>query len=163
MDGHRTLAIISSIVAVVALIAAGAFFWQSRTAQNKANQAEKDLIYYKNTNFAKEAELADFKRQKAEDDLAIARDQLTTLTANAAKVPDYLNAVDAVVDLIDGGPTATELSTVDAKVRALNDAAMTARWTEKGRPAINLEQLSWNNDIYDMLNTLTSRIRELLK
>lgn len=175
----RIITIISAIVAVISVISGLTFASQSRTAQNQAtkleaslHQAEKDLIYYQNTDLAKEVELLNLKLANAKQDLAASQKTATTaqarvetLEVNHGKIPGYLSAIDAIEDLTaNEGPTAAKLSIVDAKINALADQAISNRWySGGGRSSVDIEHKSWGTGLYETEEALTARIRELIK
>lgn len=176
---NKTMAIIAVATAVITLTMAVIFFSQSRTAQNQAlelqtslNQAEKDLIYYKNSDLGKEVELLNLKLKDAQEDLAASQTEATaaegrvkSLEASLAKIPAYLSAIDALEDLTaNEGPTAAKMSVVDARINALADQTVSSRWYGgSGRSSVDVERRSWGTGIYETEKVLTARIRELIK
>ena len=162
---------------VILLAAAGMFFSQNRSLNNKLgtsqqalNEAEKALIYYKNTDLAKEVELLQLKLVAAQKDLVASQNDATTakarvktLEAGNAKLLAYLAAIDAIETMIANGPTPAGVATVDAKILVLNDSQVSAKWAQ-AKAGIDLERRSWSGEsISDTVKTITLRIRDLGK
>lgn len=184
------------IIAVIGFLGAGLFFAQSlqlrgeiknlaaklETTQKDLGsqkealaEAEKELIYYKNTDLAKELEILQLKFDNRGRELAETQKELTAAQNQAAnlkaqvteqqtsnqKIRLYLEAIDATEDFLAAGPTSSGVAKVDTKVAALKDSLVSSKWAE-AKAGIDVANKSWNGSaISDTVKTITSRIRNL--
>lgn len=177
------------VIAVIGFLGAGLFFAQSQqlrgeiknlaakleTTQKDLSEAEKELIYYKNTDLTKELEILQLKfdnRGKAladtQKELTSAQDQAANLQAqvveqqtNNQKIRLYLEAADATEDFLAAGPTSSGVAKIETKVAALKDSLVSSKWAE-AKAGVDVAKQSWSGSaISDMVKTITSRIRSL--
>lgn len=166
------------------LIAAGIFFAQNSSLKKEAKtlqseltktqksltEAEKKLIYYQNTDLAKEVEILKLKLATAEKDLAASVDQVSslqkrvdTLEANSDKIQLHLEAINAINEMFFGsGPSEKGVAQIDVKIAALKDSEITNLW-QQAKAGIDTEKRSWGGDsIGRTLDKITSRVSDLL-
>lgn len=133
-------------------------------------QLEKDLIFYKNTDLAKEVEILKLKLDTKEKELADSKGQVSNLQAkvvrletNAPKIKTRVEIIAAIEKMFIGsGPTAAGVSSVDTKVASLGDSALSDAW-EKAKSQINLNARSWEpQPINDVVDLITSQVRDFL-
>ena len=168
MQQANTFLIVSIIVA---LGAAGYFYTQYSglqdevknlnqqlsQIQNEKTRIEMELAVLKATDLAKEAEVLTLKLTSAEKDLASTQKNLTTaekarsdlatdlyrLKGNLAKIPAYLNAIDAMEDIAAQGSNQANVTMVDAKV-ALSRTMRFQADGRRPRPGLTLRNnLGW--------------------
>ena len=190
MQQANTFLIVSIIVALGALGAAGYFYTQYSglqdevknlnqqlsQIQNEKTRIEMELAVLKATDLAKEAEVLTLKLTSAEKDLASTQKNLTTaekarsdlatdlyrLKGNLAKIPAYLNAIDAMEDIAAQGPNQANVTMVDAKVALLKDDAISSRW-QAAKAGINIEKQSWMGGlIADTVRLITLTMGKLI-
>ena len=159
--------IVSVVVALGALGAAGYFYTQYSSLQSEAKNLNQQLLQIQNektriemelavlkaTDLAKEAEVLTLKLTSAEKDLASTQKNLTTaekarsdlatdlyrLKGNLAKIPAYLNAIDAMEDIAAQGPNQANVTMVDAKVALLKDDESSAAWAVRSKVSYELQ------------------------
>ena len=174
------------VVIVVALGALGTaiyFYAQYSDSQGQVTKlidgktrVETELALLKATDLAKEAEVLTLKLTSAEKDLASTQKNLTTaekarsdlatdlyrLKGNLAKIPAYLNAIDAMEDIAAQGPNQANVTMVDAKVALLKDDAISSRW-QAAKAGINIEKQSWMGGlIADTVRLITLTMGKLI-
>ena len=144
--------------------------------EDQKTAVEKELIRFKSTDLAKEAELLQTKLDAAEKDLERTESDLTvsqskvsdlettikTLKVNSTKINLYLDAINAIETMLARSISASGISNVDSKIAPLNDTAVTNKWDE-AKKDIDLEGRGFvaapiSNTVIEM----TSRIRNLL-
>jgi len=182
--------IVVLLVALVSLGAVGYLYTQNLASQNKIEQLnqqlsrledektkiETELMILKATDLAKEAEVLTLKLASAEKDFASTQKNLVIveksrsdlaldfyrLKSNLAKIPAYLNAIDAMEDIAAQGPNQTNVAAVDAKVALLKDDAISSRW-QTARAGINIEKQAWMGGlIADTVRMITLTMGKLV-
>ena len=175
--GFAPLIIIVIVVAVLG-IGAGVFLFtknQSLQAQltnlkDEKTKTETELAVLKATNLAKEVEFLRLNLKATEKDLAALQNEVPDLKARirtfetgVSKLESYLNAIDAIENMVGGGPTAAGIASVDSALNKLNDSSVSDRWANAKR-GIDLERKSWQGtNISDTVITVTSRIRDFFR
>lgn len=181
---NKNLALVA-LVAIIGFIIAGFLFTkngsltkqvqelndQLKTVSDKLNDAEKELIYYKNTDLAKEVQLLQLQLTAAEKDLATsqqdassAQARVKTLETNLAKIGPYLDAMQAISDMFfDTGPTDKGVARIDAKIAVLKDASISNVWAD-AKSGIDTERRSWSGEsIGKTMSAIISQINSLLQ
>ena len=180
----KTLLTIFIVVAILGLIGAGYFFKTSsnlkqelRSAQDsigklkeEKTKVETELAVLKSTDLAKEVEFLRLNLKATEKDLVALQNEVPNLKARirtfetgVSKLESYLNAIDAIENMVGGGPTAAGVASVDSALNKLNDSSVSDRWANAKR-GIDLERKSWQGtSISDTVITVTSRIRDFFR
>lgn len=180
---NKTVALIS-LVAIIGFVLAAIFFGRSnslvtqtqelsselKTVSESLDDAEKDLIYYRNTDLAKEVQLLQLKLANAERDLATAQKEIANLQTkinnletSISKTYLHLDAVAAMEGFLGGPFTVSGLANIDAKISLLGDSQVMSQWL-KAKETIDISRNSWSpQDFFDTVFLLNSRIRSLLR
>ena len=169
--------IIIVVVLVVAIGGVGYFFYQNQALENQIAKlkdekadVEKDFAVFKATDFAKENEILTLKLKTTEKDLSALQSEVPDLKArvknfetSASKMEPYLSAIDAIENMVGGGPTAAGVANVDSKVNKLQDDLVSERWANAKR-GMDLTKSSWMGvSISDTVISITSRIRSFFR
>ena len=133
------------------------------------SQFEKELIFYKNTDLAKEVEIlqlklnsAEKKLESTESQLNSTQTQLKNLQTNTTKIKPYLDVINAIENLLSEGPNANNVSNVNSKVSTLGDSEVSDQWA-KAKASIDLEKSSWSgSEISATVSLITSKILSLI-
>lgn len=177
--GNKNIIIVLvSIIVVLLLFTSGYLLFKNQSlekslieAKDKSAELEKDLIYYKGTDFVKEAEILRLKLDAAEKELAATKTENATLKkriilleGNAVKIKPYIDAIDAIQGMFFGdGPSQSGVANINAKITVVNDAVIQQQW-EEAKAHIDLEKLSWDQRyIGTVTTTLLSQVRNLLQ
>ncbi|MEK7209761.1 MAG: hypothetical protein AAB670_02450 [Patescibacteria group bacterium] len=190
MQQVNTLFIVVIVIAVGALGVAGYFYTQHSSLrgeaknlnqqlsrlQNEKTKIETELAVLKATDLVKEAEVLTLKLTTAGKDLSAVQKDLATaekarsdialdlyrLKNNLAKIPAYLNAIDAIGDVPAQGPTRENVAVVDVKIAILKDDAVSSRW-QAAKASIDIEKKSWmGGSIADTVRLITLTIGKLI-
>lgn len=130
--------------------------------EGEKTQLEKDLIFYKNTDFVKDNELLRLKLEKTEGDLSSARNRITSLETNLNATRSSLDAIYAIERFFDGPFTQSGLADIDAKISALRDAQVTNQWMT-AKNTIDFVNNGWGpHDFFELVFLLNAKIRNLL-
>lgn len=130
--------------------------------EDEKTQLEKDLIFYKNTDFAKDNELLRLKLEKTEGDLAAARSRVTVLETDLNSTKSYLDAISAIERFFDGPFTQSGLADIDAKISALRDTQTTNQWMT-AKNTIDFANNGWGpHDFFELVFLLNTKTRNLL-
>jgi len=133
------------------------------------SQFEKELIFYKNTDLAKEVEIlqlklnsAEKKLESTESQLNSTQTQLKNLQTNTTKIKPYLDVINAIENLLSEGPNANNVSNVNSKVSTLGDSEVSDQWA-RAKASIDLEKSSWSgSEISATVSLITSKILSLI-
>ena len=133
------------------------------------SQFEKELIFYKNTDLAKEVEILNLKLTNIEKNLKSTESQLNStqtqlknLQTNTTKIKPYLDVINAIENLLSEGPNANNVSNVNSKVSTLGDSEVSDQWA-KAKASIDLEKSSWSgSEISATVSLITSKILSLI-
>ena len=168
--------IISVIVVLVALGAAGYFYTQNSSLQgeaknlsqqllqiqNEKTKIETELVVLKATNFAKDNELLRWKLQNTEQDLAGAQSRVKTLETNLNKIKPFLNVVSAIERFLSAPFTQKGLADIDTKISVLQDMEVSNRWMI-AIGTVDFANNGWGpHDFFQTVFLLNSRIKSLL-
>ncbi|OGM58235.1 hypothetical protein A3A75_04315 [Candidatus Woesebacteria bacterium RIFCSPLOWO2_01_FULL_39_10] len=142
---------------------------QLEKAKAENSQFEKELIFYKNTDLAKEVEILQLKLNNAEKNLKSTESQLNStqnqlknLQTNIAKIKPYLDVIDAIESLLSEGPKENNVSNVNSKVSTLGDSEVSDQWA-RAKASIDLEKSSWSgSEISATVSLITSKILSLI-
>jgi len=148
--------ILAAILAVLGIAGAAVFGtkYQSSQAESKTlednvsslqeekTQLEKDLIFYKNTDLAKDNELLRVKLENAEEDLTAARSRVTVLETNLNKIEPYTDVISAIERFLSAPFTKNGLADIETKVSALGDAEVSNRWAT-ARATVDFANNGW--------------------
>ena len=174
-----------SIIAVILLFTTGYFLSKNQSleklvieAKEQNAELEKDIIFYKNTDLAKDNELLTLKLENIEKDLAAREKELAVTTeekaglvkqlqavqANSAKIQIHLDAIDQIERMVGDGPNQASVNLVEPKITVLQNAKISKAWEEAKRWILdNVATGSWNGTlIADTVIAITSTIRGLL-
>ena len=181
----KLIPIILAIIAVLGLIGAGLFFTQKqaletkntslqnelKNTQDEKRSIETELAILKATDLAKEAELLQVKLGSTEKSLAVAQGDVAdlestvqTFKTNNAKIPPYLNAIDAIEAVIGSSGEASGIEDIDMKIAALQDSQVSRQWVV-AKTGIDVEAgriSGWASDVNDTIILITSQVRKLL-
>lgn len=129
---------------------------------SEKTQLEKDLIFYKNTDFVKDNELLKLKLQNTESDLAAAQQRVETLETSLNKIRPHLDAVSAIEKFLGAPFTQSGLDDINAKVSALRDEQVTYQWMT-AKNTIDFANNGWGpHDFFQVVFLLNTKIRSLL-
>ena len=130
-----------SIIAVILLFTTGYLLMRSQSfkksfteAKEQNGKLEKDLIFYKSTNLAKEVELFNLKLKNAEEDLASTKTTLTKLQAGVSNVPQMTRIASLMMTTFGKGPpncfSASDKTTINEEFTALGDREWISKWED---------------------------------
>lgn len=173
----KPLTIIFIIIAILGLAWTGFFFIKKQSLENQLvslkeekTNVEKEFAMFKATDLAKEVEILQLKLKATEKDLSALQSEapdlkarIRTFEAGVSKLESYLNAINAIENMVGGGPTAAGVASVDSALNKLNDSSVSDRWANAKR-GIDLDRKSWQGtSISDTVITITSRIRDFFR
>lgn len=144
-----------AVTTVILLIAAGYLFMnaQSLTSENRTltnqqtllqtqvaglkdekAQLEKELIFYKNTDLAKELEIVNLKLKTTEEDLASTKATLTKLQTGVSNVPKMTSIASMMMSTFGKQPpncfSASDKTSINQELTALGDREWTSKWED---------------------------------
>ena len=142
-------------IAVALLIAAGYLFMNSQslsrenkmlTEQNillqtqvsdlkdEKTQLEKDLIYYKSTDLAKEVEILNLKLKTANEDLASTKATLSKLKTGISNISKMASIASKMMVTFGKGPpncfSASDKASINQELAALGDLEWISKWED---------------------------------
>lgn len=136
---------------------------QLSSLKDEKAQLEKDLIFYQNTDLAKDNESLRLKLGNAERDLAAAQSRIGALEANDNKMELYLDAISAIEQFLGAPFTQNGLANIDSKINALGDTEVSSRWMI-ARGTVDFSNNGWGpHDFFQVVFLLDTRIRGLLQ
>jgi len=125
-------------------------------------ELEKELVFYKNTDFAKDNELLRLKLQNTEKDLAGAQNRVKTLETNLNKIRPFIDAVSAIERFLNAPFTQKGLTDINTNISILQDTEVSNRWMT-ARNTVDFSNNGWGpHDFFQTVFLLNSRIRSLL-
>ena len=175
----KSIAIISLLIATVALVGGGGYFFyqnqlfekQIADLKNEKSKVETELAVLKASDLAKDLELTRLKLKTSENDLAESKKEVVrlgsrvkTLETSLRSIKHYLSAIDAVQEVVLGesGVTKSLVASADPKVVALQDAEISGSWQE-AKQNIDFERMSWQQRFFgDTISTIILRILTII-
>lgn len=107
---------------------------QLTTLKDEKAQLEKDLIFYKNTDLAKELEIVNLKLETAEEDLASTKATLDKLKAGISNVPKMTRIASMMMSTFGKQPpncfSASDKTSINQELTALGDREWTSKWED---------------------------------
>ena len=176
MQQANIFLIVSVIVALVALGAAGYFYTQYSSlqgeakslnqqllqVQNEKTKIETELAVLKATDLAKDNELLRLKLQNTEQVLAGAQSRVKTLETNLNKIKPYTDAVSVIERFFSAPFTQKGLADIDTKISALQDTEVSNRWIA-AKATVDFANNGWGpHDFFQVVFLLNTRIESLL-
>ena len=140
--------ILVSVVAIILLFSTGYLFSKIQSLEksvvegNEQNtKLEKDIILYKNTDFAKEAEILNFKLKDSEEKyeeskkkLSTAETNLNTLRQNLTTIPRITTALSMMMTTFGKQPpdcySTSDKANIQQELTAVGDSALNNFWNE---------------------------------
>lgn len=132
---------ILSIVSAILLFSAIYFFFANQSSQKlleesetQNSQLEKDLIFYKNTDLAKEVEILNLKLKTAEEDLATTNVALDKLKADVSSIPKIARIASMMMATFGQQPpncfSANDKTNINQELEAFGDREWISKWED---------------------------------
>src|SRR3989344_1300345 len=144
----RIALVLTGIIAVGGVMVAGFLFMKNQSlssdltttinnlaqSKEKSVQLEKDLIFYKSTDLAKEVEILNLKLKTGEEELVTTQANLTKLQADVSSSPKIANIASMMMATFGQQPpncfSATDKANINQELAAFGDREWISKWED---------------------------------
>src|SRR3989344_9313699 len=144
----RIALVLTGIIAVGGVMVAGFLFMKNQSlssdltttinnlaqSKEKSVQLEKDLIFYKSTDLAKEVEILNLKLKTGEEELASTKDTLSKLQVATDDIPNIARTASMMMSTFGKQPpncfSATDKTNIIQELNALGDGEWISKWED---------------------------------